>query len=139
MAVSIDTATLLALCPHLDPATAAVMIQGAVARAAQIAPCILADDFTKDDAAVGIILDALVRRSEGGSGSVTQQAAGPFSQSVDTRSLVNLFTAQERADLAALCPRSKTAYTLNTAPGGPLDEWAHARINGPLGTAPGGL
>lgn len=138
--ITIDPGDLLTLRPSLDVATASIMIQGAIARAAQIAPCILTDTFTGGDAAKAIILDALVRRADaGGGGVLTQQSAGPFSQSVDTRTAVNLFTAQERADLAGLCGAAGRARTIFTAPVSAVDPLAGVWVNGPLGTGPGGL
>lgn len=138
--VIIDPQDLLTLRPSLDLATASVMIQGAVARAALIAPCIVADDFAHEDAVTAIILDALVRRADsGGGGLITQQSAGPFSQSVDARSASNLFTAQERADLAALCRGGRASRTVWTVLAAPVDPLAGVLVNGPLGTGPGGL
>ncbi|MFT3877143.1 MAG: hypothetical protein QM708_12080 [Propioniciclava sp.] len=138
MALVIDPEKLVTLRPELSPAMAAIMLQGAIARAARIAPCIMSDAFPYGDAATSIILDALVRRFDGGSGVVTQQTAGMFSQSTDGRASMNLFTSQERADLAAMCAQS-TARTLNTAPVGALNEWSRGRVNGALGAGPGGL
>ena len=137
--LTINLEDLLALRPSLDRPKAEAMLQGAIARAGEIAPCILADDFAKTKAAASIILDAVVRRADAGSGGVTQQAAGPFSQTIDTRSSANLFTAQERLDLATLCGRRRQARTVFTAPA-PVepDPWFGALVNGPLGTAPGG-
>lgn len=140
--ITIRVEDLTALRPNLDAAKAAKMIQGAVARAAQVAPCLLADSFAGEDVARAIILDALVRRVDGGGGAVTQsqQTAGPFShtQTVDSRSALNLFTAQERADLAALCGRRQRAYTINTAPSAaPTDPLHGVRVNGPVGCGPG--
>lgn len=137
--IIIDPGDLITLRPKLDVATASLMIQGAIARAAQIAPCLLADEFTQEDAARAIILDALVRRADTSGGVVTQQTAGPFSQSVDSRSTTNLFTAQERADLAALCGGGAAARTIDTAPAITQDPWYGALVNGPLGMGPGGL
>lgn len=138
--IIIDPGDLITLRPKLDVATASLMIQGAVARAAQIAPCILADELAQDAAARAIILDALVRRADTTGGVVTQQTAGPFSQSTDSRSASNLFTAQERADLAALCGGGSAARTIDTAPVVvATDPWFGALVNGPTGTAPGGL
>lgn len=141
MAVTIDPADLIALRPSLSQEAATALIQGAIPRAAQIAPCILSDDFPDEKAAIAkaIILDALARRVDGSGGIVTQQTAGIFNQSIDASRLANLFTAQERSDLARLCGGQSGAYTINTAPGGPVDEWSAARINGPTGTGPGGL
>ena len=132
---------LLALRPSLSIGEAEAMITGAVARAVIIAPCIARPGFPHAEAAKGIILDALLRRADAGSGIVVTQTAGPYSQTTDGKSTLNLFTQQEREDLAGLCKQGRTrARTIYTAPGSEvLAPLAGAQVNGPLGDGPGGL
>lgn len=139
--VVVTAAELLALRPKLSAEEAEAMVTGTVARAVIIAPCITRPGFPHADAAKGIILDALLRRADAGSGIVVTQTAGAYSQTTDGKSTLNLFTQQEREDLAGLCKQSRTkARTIYTAPGdGPTGPLAGAQINGPLGTGPGGL
>ena len=66
-----------------------VMIAGANANAARVAPC-LADTTTPPTAdqlaeAQLVLIGALTRWVEAGSGAVVQQQAGPFGQTIDTR------------------------------------------------------
>ena len=132
---------LVALRPDLEPLEAQRMVQGAIARAAEIAPCIKSESFAKLDAANGILLDVLLRRVDAGTGSVTHQQAGPYSTSTDVRSTLNLFTQQERLDLAALCkPAGAGGRTIFTAPiTASADPLTGVVINGPADTGPDGL
>lgn len=131
---------LRALRPSIDVTTAAAAIRSAIGRAVSIAPCLVTlTDEDRLEAARSIVLDALVRRIDGGSGVVTQQTAGPFGQSIGATSLANLFTAQERADLRGLCGSAGRARTISTAPEVARDDCYRARINGQLGAGPGGL
>lgn len=82
-AVSIISDDLRVFVPNLDPAQVDVLIQGALARAAVVAPCILDDDFTYADAAGDIIRDIILRRLETGSGALRSKTAGPFSETYE--------------------------------------------------------
>ena len=64
---------------------AALLIEGANSKAVRVAPCLA----TSQDAGILaeaklILLGAVTRWADSGSGAVTQQTAGPFSVSVDT-------------------------------------------------------
>lgn len=72
----------------VDDDTLQMMIDGANARASRLAPC-LADDQDPSPELVAeaklILLGAVTRWAQTGAGSFTQQTAGPFSVSTDTR------------------------------------------------------
>jgi hypothetical protein len=91
---------------EIDATKAQAMIDTALARAARVAPCIR-DTTLSDDAATaakGVIRDAVLRWNESGAGAVTQQTAGPYSLSVDTRQFRRgLFTPNEEDELRAIC------------------------------------
>lgn len=127
--------------PGLDPGRAQAMIDGAVARATLIAPCIGAFEFggPAEVAARSIIVGAIARWADVGNGAITQQTAGPFSQTIDTTQAVrNLFTRQEVAELRALCGGSPAAYTIDQTPGASITNGLYgAVVNGPSGWAPG--
>ena len=107
------------------------MVAGANSKASRVAPCLTWDgsDTTKpaptaDQLAEAklILIGAVQRWVEAGSGAVTQQSAGPFSQSVDTRqrSGFNLWPS-EITDLQAICKAasgeaSRLAFSIDTAP-----------------------
>lgn len=90
----------------IDSAKAQAMIDTALARAARVAPCIRDADLSIDnaEAAKGVIRDAVLRWHDAGNGAVSQQTAGPFSQSVDTRTpRRGLFWPSEIEELQAIC------------------------------------
>ena len=90
----------------IDVVKAQAMIDTALARAARVAPCVRDETLSVDnsEAAKGIIRDAVLRWHDSGNGAVTQQTAGPFSQSVDTRApRRGLFWPSEVDELQAIC------------------------------------
>lgn len=104
-AVTLTTAD-LAPFATIDATKAQAMIDTALARAARVAPCIrdatLSDDNA--EAAKGILRDAVLRWNEAGAGAVTQQGAGPFQMSVDTRQpRRSLFWPSDIEELQAIC------------------------------------
>lgn len=103
----------------IDPAKAQAMIDDALALAARVAPCITDPAFEFDDAAKAIIRGAILRWNDSGSGVVTQEAWGPYSQTVDSRQTRrSMFWPSEITDLQALCQEKQqaTAFTVDTAP-----------------------
>lgn len=99
-----------------------VMVDGANAKAARIAPC-LASTETPPNAdqlaeARLILIGAVKRWADAGSGALQQQTAGPFSQTLDTRQRpgFNLWPS-EIEQLQALCATEKAgAFSIDTAP-----------------------
>jgi len=108
--------------PSIDEAKAAEMITTAMARAARVAPCILESEFEYDEAAKGIIRDAILRWNQAGSGALSseQQQAGPYNYttSMDTRQpRRSMFWRNEVDELRQLCGlRFKRAYSIDTTP-----------------------
>src|SRR5690606_11439660 len=82
-----------------------VMVAGANAKALRVAPC-LASAPTEDQIAEAklILIGAVKRWVEAGAGAFTQQTAGPYSVTTDTRqrSGFNLWPSEIEA-LQALC------------------------------------
>ena len=94
----------------IDEAKATAMIEDAEAMAALAAPCIAEEGFSDDATLVAgvkaILRGAVLRWNEAGSGAVTQQAAGAFQQSIDTRQQRRgMFWPSEIAELRDLCER----------------------------------
>lgn len=122
MGAFIDTSD-LAPFATIDQAKAEAMIDDAEARATLVAPCILSGEFQADTgkmAAVKAILRAaLLRWNDSGSGALTQQTAGPFNQSIDTRQgRKAMFWPSEIEDLQGLCSTSGAgAFDIDTVPG----------------------
>lgn len=103
------TATDLAPFAVIDPAKAEAMIEDAEATAMRVAPC-LADLDPETDAIEiksvrAILRRAILRQNDGATGAVTQQGAGPFQQSIDTRSAQSrsVFWPSEISDLQSIC------------------------------------
>jgi hypothetical protein len=98
-----------AVLDKVEPPQLAMMLAGANAKAARIAPC-LADGAdpapTGDQLAEArlVLLSALVRWADAGSGAYQQQSAGPFAVTVDTRQRggYNLWPS-EIEQLQAIC------------------------------------
>lgn len=70
------------------------------------------------------LIGAVKRWVESGAGALSQQAAGPFSQTIDTRSRTgfNLWPSEIQG-LQAICstgPAKREAYSFDTAPAGGL-------------------
>ena len=104
------------------------LVDGANAKAARVAPCLTSADpapsFEMLAEARLTLIGAVKRWVESGAGALSQQAAGPFSQTIDTRSRTgfNLWPS-EIQDLQAICstgPAKREAYSFDTAPAGGL-------------------
>lgn len=111
MAVDIQVRDLQALQPQLDAGVAQRLIDGTVARAAALAPCILAEDFPYTEAAQAIICDVILRRAEAGLGVVQSETAGPMSRTFFPAAATGraLFLPGEIAELQALCTAASAA------------------------------
>lgn len=106
--------------PGLDPLVAEDLIKGAMAHAAIKAPCIL-DPALPDqyaDAAKDIIRDVVLRRIQAGSGAVKTSTAGPYSQTIDTRTpWRKTFQAEDVSGLQDLCRRYAGGVSSGALPG----------------------
>ncbi len=106
---------------NTDSAILTLWVEGANAKATRVAPC-LDDSPTADQTAEAklVLVGAVRRWAEAGSGAATQQTAGPFSVSTDTRqrSGYNLWPS-EIEQLQALCADSDNAgnaFEIDTLP-----------------------
>lgn len=107
-----------------------MMVAGANAKAARIAPCLVDTDPvpTADQLAEAklILIGAVKRWVEAGAGAIQQQTAGPFSQTLDTRQRpgFNLWPS-EIEQLQAICATEKPgAFSIDTAPESSIHlEW----------------
>lgn len=94
----------------IDYEQAQAMVEDAVAMATAVAPCLADEAFEHRGAAKAIVRRAILRWNAAGvSGTVTQQSAGPFSETVSGGSSKGLFWPSEIADLQALCRKAGTA------------------------------
>ncbi|WP_235738993.1 hypothetical protein [Nocardioides alcanivorans] len=102
----------------------AAMVAGANARASRVAPCLTSTDPapSADQLAEAklILLGAVKRWAEAGSGALASQNAGPFGMTVDTRQRTgyNLWPS-EIVDLRAICSAitaGRQAFSIDTAP-----------------------
>lgn len=101
------------------------MVAGANAKASRVAPCLAGTGESAPSAdqlaeAKLVLLGAVKRWAEAGAGSFTQQTAGPFSVSTDTRqrSGFNLWPS-EITELQRICSDGsvgREAFSLDTAP-----------------------
>lgn len=109
---------------EIDETKAQAMIDDAMARAALVAPCIVAEDFALTAAAKAIIRAAVLRWHDLGSGAVKTQTVGPFGQTVDGTSVrKGMFLLSEVEELKGLCGSASTgkAFQITTAAGsGPV-------------------
>lgn len=105
---------------EIDWAKADAMIADAIAMAARVAPCITDEDFEHVAAAKAILRGAILRWHEAGTGAFTQQGAGPFQVSVDTRQQRRgMFWPSEITQLQELCRDGDTtgqAFTIDSTP-----------------------
>lgn len=126
-AVHITVDDLLPFAPGIDEAKAEAMIEDALALAAEVAPCILEESFTKPAAAKAILRGAILRWNDAGTGAVVSQAAGPFSQTIDTSKVRRaMFWPSEITDLQKLCGGSKNqAFAIDTVP---VSSSMHAEV-----------
>lgn len=107
------------------------MVAGANAQATRVAPCLASIDPapTADQLAEAklVLIGAVRRWAEAGSGAFTQQTAGPFSVSTDTRQRVGYrFWPSEIESLQDICKgdaEPSGAFSIDTAPCVPLREW----------------
>lgn len=96
------------------------MVAGANAKASRVAPCLAATDTPPTDDQVAeaklILIGAVKRWAEAGSGAIQTEVAGPFSQTLDTRrrSGFNLWPS-EITDLQGICRgESSGAFSIDT-------------------------
>lgn len=121
-AVEIDiTEDLAPFVDDIDERKAAAMIRSTIAMASApwIAPCIVRDDFEYPEQAKAILVGAILRWNDAGSGAITQLSAGSFQQTVDNRSeRKRMFWPSEITDLQRLCGTARTgrAFTIDTTP-----------------------
>lgn len=106
---------------NIDEKKARAMINSTIAMASApwIAPCIVEDDFKYPDQAKVILVGAILRWNDVGSGAITQVSAGPFQQTIDNRSeRKRMFWPSEITDLQRLCGSARTgrAFTIDTTP-----------------------
>lgn len=110
----------------IDATKAAAMIEDAEAMAALAAPCITDGEFQArtdlSGALRAILRGAILRWHDSGSGAVTQQQAGPFGQTIDTRQQRRgMFWPSEIEQLQGLCARfnnveTAKAFAVDVAP-----------------------
>ena len=98
----------------IDSAKAEAMIADAEAMALVVAPCLgeygAVPNANAGAAVKAILRSAILRWHETGSGAVTQQTAGPFSQSTDTRQVrKGMFWPSEIEQLQAICQPARTS------------------------------
>lgn len=105
------------------------MVAGANAKASRVAPCLTWDGTVSDEPAPSadqlaeaklVLIGAVKRWAEAGSGALSSQQAGPFGVTVDTRQRTgfNLWPS-EITDLQAICSGGsvgREAFSLDTAP-----------------------
>lgn len=101
-----------------------MMVAGANAKAARVAPCLVSTDPAPTAGKLAeaklILLGAVKRWAETDSGVLQSQAAGPFSMTVDTRQRTgfNLWPS-EIQELQAICSSGsvgRQAFSFDTAP-----------------------
>lgn len=100
------------------------MVAGANARAGRVAPCLADVDTppTEDQIAEAklVLLGAVKRWAEAGSGAWQQQSAGPFGVTVDTRQRTgfNLWPSEITAlqDICKSTEDTSGAFSVDTAP-----------------------
>ena len=103
----------------VDTGLLQVMVAGANARAVRVAPCLAASDNPAARAEAKLILIGAVKRwVEAGSGAVAQASAGPFQLSTDTRQRTgfNLWPSEIEV-LQDLCSKDAGgAFGVDTGP-----------------------
>lgn len=111
----------------IEPGRLAAMIEDAEAQAVMVAPCLEtpSDLSPMQQAAVKAVLRAAILRwNDAGSGAITQQTAGPFSVTQDTRqSRRGAFWPSEISDLQRICSQvggadSAKAWNISVGPAG---------------------
>ena len=105
----------------VDPSLLNAMVAGVNGQASRVAPCLAAADaaFGARDEARLILIGAVKRWAEAGSGAYQQQAAGPFSVTTYTRQRSGYaLWPSEIVQLEALCRATgsgTSAYMLSLA------------------------
>jgi hypothetical protein len=101
-----------------------LMVSGANARAARVAPCLVATDpvptVEQTDEAKLILVGAVKRWAEAGAGALQSQTAGPYGMTIDTRQRTgfNLWPS-EIEQLQDICKgEGSGAFSVVSAPGG---------------------
>lgn len=99
-----------------------VLVAGANARAARVAPCLVGDDATAvglDEARL-VLTGAIKRWVETGSGAFQQQTMGPFGVTVDTRQRTgfNLWPSEIEALQAICATTTSSPRAFSFAPSG---------------------
>ena len=103
--------------PDIDQGRAQAFIDDALALAVLVAPCLADPSPDIIPAAKAVLRGAILRWYEAGSGAVTQQTAGPFSQTVDTsRVRRNQFFPSEITQLQKLCKESTRGAAFTVRP-----------------------
>lgn len=108
------------------------MVAGANAKAARVAPCLVSTDPSPSAGQIAearlILLGAVKRWAQAGSGAVSQQTAGPFSMSMDTRQRAgfNLWPSEIEGlqDICKAGSDGRLAFSIDTAPGRVPGYWA---------------
>ena len=97
----------------IEPARAEAMVEDAYAQAVVVAPCLSDPDPATAAAAKAILRRAILRWDESGvAGTVTQETAGQFSQTMQAGSSKGLFWPSEIVALQRLCKASRRAFTV---------------------------
>lgn len=99
------------------------VVDGLNAKASRVAPCLVATDPAPTNEQLAearlILIGAAKRWAEAGSGALSQQSAGPFQQTLDTRQRTgyNLWPSEITA-LQDICKVGGAAsiFTIDTAP-----------------------
>lgn len=115
--------------PSIPTEDAERLIEDAEALAMLTAPCLADEDLSppKAAAAKAILRGVVLRWNDAGAGAVTQQSAGPFSQTITPQVRRNAFWPSEIKDLQLICKTASSgkAWSIDTVPGGAI--W-HAAI-----------
>lgn len=111
--------------PSLDDAKAQAMIDDATAVALLTAPCLATEDEDNPLTALqlaavkAVLRGAILRWDEAGSGALSAQTAGPFSQTLDTRTQRRgMFWPSEIEQLQNICKGEGDggAFSIDTLP-----------------------
>ncbi len=105
----------------IDESRAVQMIEDATAIAILVAPCLTDEDELtagQKSAVKAVLRGAVLRWNDAGSGVVSQESVGSFSQSIDTANRRGLFWPSEIEQLQQICrgDESGGAFSLDTAP-----------------------
>lgn len=115
--------------PSIPTEDAERLIEDAEALAVLTAPCLADEGLTdpKKAAAKAILRGVVLRWQDAGGGAVTQQTAGPFSQTITPQVRRNAFWPSEIKDLQLICRAASSgkAWSIDTVAGGAI--W-HAPI-----------